>query len=666
MSILREYKSVVFWLIFMSLWIIGCDPRCNDEDEDEIKKKEKTSGNNVNNKNNKIIKENYNSKTNIKNGSTNQNVKKIKMGNKKTNMRYNPAANTNEVTSKNNNFNKANGNINNLNSKQNMPTMNNFVQNNSKVQNMNQIRINNPVYNNKKPVQATYTISDQNINNWNMNPPLKQNMAMMNNPMQNNNKVQNMNQIRINNPVYNNKQPVQATYTVSDKNINNGNMNPSLNQNIPMMNNPMQNLINNNPMMNNPIQNNNQVFPINQNQNQAAKKSGPISTYANPTLIGLNNIGSTCYKNAVLQCLSQTKDLTNYFLNDDNYNKIINNNIAKKNPGTKTLCPIYYNLIKNLWKKNATFKSFSPYEFMNSIGEMTKNDSAKFGLYEAGDAKDFIIYILERMHKELKQPIKNKFWKLGPNDKLNQYDKNNAFLFFLDEFQQDTSIVSELFYGFNETTNVCQFCKNKYNSNGLIEPICYNYGIFNVLIFPLEEVRKYRLQMMQETNTNINLEKIANVVSLFECFFYNQKTNLFKDNRPNNGIDNRPFCYICGQLYDSAYTTKIFVSPNILVLILNRGKGNVFNIKLDFYLQFDTTPYVLTKSQDKEIYNLYGVITHLGESGPSGHFIASCKSPVDGNWYRYNDAIVTQINNFQNDIYNFGTPYILFYEKQKK
>ena len=656
MSILREYKSVVFWLIFVSLWIIGFDLSCNKEKNNKIKENGNTSGNNVNIKNNK------NSNTNINNSSNKRD--------------------TNSENKKPNGYT----NINNLNSKQNIHTVNNFVQNNSKVQNMNQIRINNNFNNNKQPVPAANTISDQNINNWNMNPPLKQNMAMMNNPMQNNNKVQNMNQIRINNPVYNNKQPVQAIYTVSDKNINNWNMNPPLKQNIPMMNNPMQNLINNNRMMNNHMQNNNNnlVYPQNQNQNQISyqgqiitqnpnqnpnvinipppsspKKPGPISTYTKPTLIGLNNIGSTCYKNAVLQCLSQTKDLTNYFLNDNNYDKIIGNNIAKKNPGTKTLCPIYYNLIKNLWKKNATFKSFSPDEFMNSIGEMTKNDQTKFGLYEAGDAKDFIIYILERMHKELKQPIKNKFWKLGPNDKLNQYDKNNAFLHFLDEFQQDTSIVSELFYGFNETTNVCQFCKNKYNSNGQIEPICYNYGIFNILIFPLEEVRKYREQMMRMTNTNINIGATDNVVYLFECFFYNQKTDFFTAYGPN-GIDNRQHCNICGQTYDSAYTTKIFVSPNILVLILNRGKGNVFNIKLDFPLQFDSTQFVLSRSQNKEKYNLYGVITHLGQSGPSGHFIASCKSPVDGNWYRYNDGIVNPIKNVKEDVIDYGTPYILF------
>ena len=109
------------------------------------------------------------------------------------------------------------------------------------------------------------------------------------------------------------------------------NMNPPQNQNgnnmhamyNPMQNNfqmpnqiPNQNLINN--------QFNNNFNNINQNQ----KETEPIQTYKKPTLIGLNNIGSTCYKNAVLQCLSQTEGLTNYFLNQKFYDRIMNNNIV--------------------------------------------------------------------------------------------------------------------------------------------------------------------------------------------------------------------------------------------------------------------------------------------------------------------------------------------------
>ena len=381
------------------------------------------------------------------------------------------------------------------------------------------------------------------------------------------------------------------------------------------------------------------------------KPTGVIATYDKPTLIGLNNIGSTCYKNSVLQCLSQTHDLTNYFLKEENKEKIINNNIAKKNNGELQLCPIYYDLIKNLWKKHASFKSFSPFNFMKSIEIMTTNDSVQFSLNEAGDAKDFIIFILERMHNELKKPISNKtpFNQENAETQLNQYDKKNALYHFMSEFQKETSIISDVFYGFNETTNVCQFCKNNYNSKGKQEPICYNYGIFNILIFPLDEVRKYR--------DNFYQAKDAGMVTLFDCFCYNQKSDHFTG-------DNKNYCNICRQLYDSIYTSKIFVPSNVLIMILNRGKGNMYKVKIDFSVQIDISDFVLQKEK-KELYNLYGVITHIGESGPNAHFVAACRSPVDGNWYRYNDATVTPISDFQKEVYNFGTPYILFYEKQK-
>jgi len=117
-------------------------------------------------------------------------------------------------------------------------------------------------------------------------------------------------------------------------------------------------------------------------------------------------------------------------------------------------------------------------------------------------------------------------------------------------------------------------------------------------------------------------------------------------------------------LYDSYYTSKIYISPTVLILILNRGKGNIYNVKLLFDEIIDLTEFVLKKDKSKIIYNLYGVITHIGQSGPNAHFIASCKSPIDNKWYRYNDSIVNIIENIQKEIIDFGTPYILFYHKQ--
>ena len=397
-----------------------------------------------------------------------------------------------------------------------------------------------------------------------------------------------------------------------------------------------------------------------ENMNQFHKKSNsadykkinrvvpkPLETYNSPTLIGLNNIGATCFMNSTLQCLSQTKQLANYFLNIKNKEAIRNNNIALKNKHAYQLSPVFLDLIQKLWEKNGP-SSFSPNTFMNTVNNM--NPLFKTG--QAGDAKDFIIFIFEQLHKELKKSVQNNSNNSINTTQLNQYDKNNAFNYFFKDFTKECSVISDIFFGFNETTNECLNCRNIYYSKGLNNPICYNYGIFNCLIFPLEEVKNMKNNQMQNYNIQIN----NNRVSLYDCFYYNQKSELFTG-------DNRNYCNVCKQLYDSIYTSKIFVSPTVLVIILNRGRGNIYDVKLDFSETIDITQFVQQKDCPQLIYNLYGTITHIGQSGPNAHFVASCKSPIDNKWYRYNDAFVNPINNLQKEVIEFGTPYILFYLK---
>ena len=120
---------------------------------------------------------------------------------------------------------------------------------------------------------------------------------------------------------------------------------------------------------------------------------------------------------------------------------------------------------------------------------------------------------------------------------------------------------------------------------------------------------------------------------------------------------------MCKQLYDYLYTSHIYSSLKALILILNREKNNIFDVKLNFSLDMDLSQFVIQKDQPTLIYSLYGVIAHIGESRPNIHFVDSCKSPVDNKWYRYNDAFVNPITNIQKEIIEFGNPYILFYQK---
>ena len=433
-----------------------------------------------------------------------------------------------------------------------------------------------------------------------------------------------------------------------------------------------------------------------------------LSLYKKPTLIGLNNIGATCFMNSTLQCLSQTEALTNYFLKKSNLDIIINNNSALENKNSHQLSPIYLDLIQKLWDKKNENQSFSPNAFMEKVNVL--NPLFKTG--QAGDAKDFIIFVLEKLHNELKRP--NKLVLKDYDLKNNQYDRESAYHYIYNDLNKDSSIISEIFFGYNETTNECLNCKKNYQN--LNNPICYNYGIFNCLIFPLEEVKNmvnanknnninnnlmifnnFQMNNMFQMN-NPNLMNSANLqmnnanllmsngnlqmnnnnnilinngnlimgnvtqqnksVTLYDCFCFNQKVDLFQG-------ENRNYCNICKQTYDSYYTTKILKSPDVLILILNRGRGNIYDVKLIFDESIDITEFVQLKDRPKIIYNLYGVITHIGESGPNAHFVASCKSPINNKWYRYNDAFINSINDLQKEVIEFGTPYILFYQKKK-
>ena len=140
-----------------------------------------------------------------------------------------------------------------------------------------------------------------------------------------------------------------------------------------------------------------------------------------------------------------------------------------------------------------------------------------------------------------------------------------------------------------------------------------------------------------------------------DCFEYNQKIEFFTGT-------NQIYCNKCNQMANAIYNTTLTTAPKVLILLLNRGVGIQFKIKLEFTTELDITKYVTQKNNRNIKYKLACVITHLGESGAGGHYIAHCLSPIDNEWYTYNDAIVTKIDDFQKQIIDLGMPYLLFYK----
>ena len=122
-------------------------------------------------------------------------------------------------------------------------------------------------------------------------------------------------------------------------------------------------------------------------------ESGMIKSERKQTLklIGLENIGATCYMNATLQCLSNTDKLTTYFLDKFHYDK---NDISKK------ISNNFYIVLHNLWESEKNY--YKPNKFKKALSE----ENPLFSGVNANDSKDLLNFLLERLHLELNKASK--------------------------------------------------------------------------------------------------------------------------------------------------------------------------------------------------------------------------------------------------------------------
>ena len=299
----------------------------------------------------------------------------------------------------------------------------------------------------------------------------------------------------------------------------------------------------------------------------------------------------------------------------------------------------YYTVINNLWNIDNNKKSYSPYEFKEKLSQ----ENPLFAGIAANDSKDLINFLLERIHTEL-NIIKNdtnfkEDYVITQNDQLNEATMLNLFT---KEFSTKyNSIISNLFYGLLETRSQCQRCQN----------IKYNFQVYSFIEFPLERVNQYCFNNGKRNNCNMNNNKNPDV-DLYECFEYYGNLDLMTG-------DNQMYCNLCNCLCDALYGTLLYSAPNYLIINLNRGRGAVYECKVNFPEQLNIYNFVSFKNGNTA-FGLYAVICHIGPSSMSGHFVAYCKNKKDKKWYLFNDGMVSLCE----DPYEYqkGMPYILFYQ----
>ena len=162
-------------------------------------------------------------------------------------------------------------------------------------------------------------------------------------------------------------------------------------------------------------------------------------------LVGLHNLGNTCFMNTGLQCLSNVPELTEYFLKDY-YLPHIN----KTNPiGSQgKLVEAYSQLVKKLWYGSKT--AFPPHKFKNAIAKF----QSMFSGFAQHDTHEFLGFLLDGLHEDLNKVL-NKPYVQTPDEqqKDDSIEAQNSWNRFL---MRNQSLLVDLFYGMYKSTVYCQ------------------------------------------------------------------------------------------------------------------------------------------------------------------------------------------------------------------
>lgn len=335
-------------------------------------------------------------------------------------------------------------------------------------------------------------------------------------------------------------------------------------------------------------------------------------TYIKKGLCGLINLGNKCFLNSILQCLSHTLKLTDYFLSKKYMDDDPERHNKKKNE--YFLIISYINLLTNLWETNQLIK---PKSFVENISKFV----SKYFTLEQQDSHECLMYILDYFHKALSYEIEVQIHGeiQTPQDKLMKLSLESWKQTYEKQYSHIINLFNGLFYNKIE-------CINCDVQEDVFEP--YNCISLNI------------------PSTTSDLQ---------DCL-----SNFFVDNE----IINTWKCSKCDK-EGCKKSCKYWSVPNYLIIHLKRFKND--NSKIHSLVNFPLEDLNLTNyiSPDKKdpnnyIYSLYAINYHSGNSN-SGHYWSCCKN-LDNNWYLFNDGHVTKMHNLNELITKDA--YILFYYRK--
>ncbi|CCD22525.1 ubiquitin-specific protease DOA4 NDAI_0A03680 [Naumovozyma dairenensis CBS 421] len=367
-------------------------------------------------------------------------------------------------------------------------------------------------------------------------------------------------------------------------------------------------------------------------------------------IIGLQNMGNSCYLNCIIQCLLGTHELTKIFLNYSFERYInLNSKLGSKGVLAKNLSKLIHLMYNHSTLKNNGDKTkkksgnnfIKPIQFRmacGSINNLFKNCSQQ-------DCQEFCQFLLDALHEDLNQCGSNPPLKELSTKAESMREKLSLRIASSIEWERylttDFSVIVDLFQGQYASRLQCKTCIHTSTT----------YQPFSVLSVPIPKKK------------NLNL---------LDCFKDFTKIE-------NLEVDEQWFCPNCKSKQPSTKKLTITRLPRNLIIHLKRFDNNLNknNNLIDYPFILDLTQFwaddfdgELPPGVTDELpkrgqippfkYRLYGAALHFG-SLYGGHYTAFVNKGIRNGWYYFDDTNYRPIKNEREPI--SSNAYVLFYHR---
>ncbi|KAI3229285.1 hypothetical protein DTO012A9_8635 [Penicillium roqueforti] len=174
-------------------------------------------------------------------------------------------------------------------------------------------------------------------------------------------------------------------------------------------------------------------------------------------IVGLQNLGNTCYMNSALQCVRSIEELSYYFLSGL-YKPELNPNNVLGCGGA--IAKQWANLLQELYKSDPQPRCVNPSRFRAAAGRQRE----EFAGYDQHDSQEFVMFLLDALSEDLSRIIGSKPSTVIPDSTDEMIHDRKA----LEDFgkkcwelyeARNASVITDLFAGMYKSTLICHNCE---------------------------------------------------------------------------------------------------------------------------------------------------------------------------------------------------------------